>query len=250
MQAPPDLPCYCINLDSRPDKWKDTQRAFEGTGLQLQRVSAVKHAEGWKGCGASHVAIAREAAARGLPWVLVMEDDCTPACGRVGDTDCQPAKDFARRWPAVREALWSSRDSWDIFLGGPTFVEGPVRRIGAARQGLLEVEQGFALHFYVLNTSAYATAAAWNPERDGPIDVYYSGAMRIAASPAGHLALQRPSASDIQGREVDYGREFRDSEEKLMVLAHADRTRVGAAGLIVASAAVLVWLWSRRGTRG
>jgi hypothetical protein len=207
------------------------------------------------------VAIAREAAARGLPWVLVVEDDCTPACGRVGDNDCTPAcgrvgdndctpaEDFARRWPAVREALWSSRDSWDIFLGGPTFVEGPVRRIGGASD-LLEVEQGFALHFYVLNTSAYATAAAWNAERDGPIDVYYSGAMRIAASPAGHLALQRPSASDIQGREVDYGREFRDSEAKLMALAHADRTRTATAGLVVASAVALGWLgWRRLGAR-
>jgi hypothetical protein len=246
MMVAPELPCYCINLDSRPDKWKDTQRAFEGTGLKLQRFSAIKHAEGWKGCGASHVAIAREAAARGLPWVLVMEDDCTPACGRVGDTDCEPAEDFARRWPALREALWAARDSWDIFLGGPTFVEGPVRSIGTE---LLEVEQGFALHFYVLNTSAYATAVAWDAGRDGPIDVYYSGAMRIAASPTGHLAVQRPSASDIQGREVDYGREFADSETKLMRLAHADRTRMGTAGLVVLSAVVLAWLWSLRGGR-
>lgn len=234
-EAAAELKCFCINLDSRPDKWTSTQAAFAGTGLTLERFPGIKHEQGWKGCGASHVAIAREAARRGLPWVLVVEDDCLPAA------------DFAARWPALREALWRARDSWDIFLGGPTFVEGPARRIeGGGSTPLLEIEQGFALHFYVLNARAYTTAAAWGADRDGPIDVYYSEQMRIISAGVPHLATQRPSASDIQKRDVDYGREFRASTEKLLRLAHADSTRAFTVGLVIGSAGVLALLWLKR----
>ena len=48
-----DPVCYCINLDDRPDKWAATEEAFQGSGLKIERFSGIRHAEGWKGCGAS-----------------------------------------------------------------------------------------------------------------------------------------------------------------------------------------------------
>ena len=222
-----DPVCYCINLDGRPEKWAATEAVFQGSGLKIERFSGIRHAEGWKGCGASHVAIAREAMRRGLPWVLVLEDDCLPAT------------DFAERWPAVRAALWD-QDSWDIFLGGPTYVQGPIESKGPH---LYEIERGFALHFYVLNAAAYEKAIAWNPDRHGPIDVYYSDQYRVVTT---HplLAVQRPSVSDIKGADRDYSDHFQESDEILQQLMYAFNTRDGTIALLVISAVILGTIWA------
>lgn len=236
-QVPP-LPAICINLDSRPEKWRDTQAAFEGTGIRLERFSAIRHKEGWKGCGASHLAVVRKAAAAGWPWVLIVEDDCEPGPG------------FAERWPAICQALWSSRAEghWDIFLGGPTFVEGPAH---IQKSGLLEIEHGLTTHFCVINAAAYSTILAWEPDRHGPIDFYYSNTLRIVAAPTPpHIAYQRPAASDIQGALTDYRDLFTNSERGLLRLAYSDRTRGVSIGLLVLSAGVLGWAWFVGGARG
>jgi hypothetical protein len=225
----PDLPCFCINLDERKEKWEATREAFAGTGIVPQRFSAIKHTEGWRGCGASHVAIARKAMLAGLPWVLVIEDDCVPA------------DDFFDRWPTIRDALWEERDAWDIFLGGPTYVKGPAQFHG---KHLVEIEGGFALHFYVLNVSAYTKAIAWNPDRHGPIDVYYSDQFRIVTTQP-LLAYQRPSESDIQNTDVDYSKFFDDSERALEYLSYVLRTRSSSIVLVGLSLLAMYVIWKR-----
>lgn len=226
----PALPCFCINLDERKEKWEATQAAFKGTGIEPRRFSAIRHAEGWKGCGMSHVAIAREAMRLGLPWVLVIEDDC------------QPSPDFAQRWPTVKDALWDERGSWDIFLGGPTYVQGPAQMHG---KHLLEIGNGFALHFYVLQAVAYERAIAWNADRHGPIDVYYSNQFRIVTTQP-FLALQRPSESDIQMGKRDYTYLFEESEEAIQKLTYALRTRELTVILMLISISIITAFWSKR----
>jgi hypothetical protein len=225
----PDLPCFCVNLDERKDKWEATQKAFAGTGIVPQRFSAIKHTEGWRGCGASHVAIARKAMLAGLPWVLVIEDDCVPA------------DDFAERWPTIRDALWEERDAWDIFLGGPTYIQGPAQFHG---KHLVEIEGAFATHFYVLNVSAYTKAIAWNPDRHGPIDVYYSDQFRIVTTQP-LLAYQRASKSDIQNTHVDYSNFFEDSERALEQLTYVLRTRSSSIVLVGLSVLAMYVIWKR-----
>jgi hypothetical protein len=198
---------YCINLDSRPDKWTEVQEAFAGTDLSLQRFSGIYHKEGWRGCGASHVAIAREALRLGLPWVIVIEDDCIPV------------PSFTSRWPAIFEAL--KRDNkWDMFIGGATHVQGPID----VREPLIEIERGFALHFYVLKASAFEKAIAWDADRHGPIDVYYSDQFR-AVTTERVLAIQRPSHSDIRQEETDYTEMFDESEDTMNKLLYSVEVR-------------------------
>jgi len=175
------------------------------------------------------VAVAREAMRLGLPWVLVLEDDCDPVA------------DFTARWPVVKDALWAERDSWDIFLGGPTFIQGPVEPAGA----LTRIEGAYALHFYVLRASAYEKALAWNPDRHGPIDVYYSDQYRIVITQP-LLAIQRRSISDNEEEEVDYGYLFRRSEHAVQQLLYATRTRHGSVALMFLSVILLALLWFRR----
>jgi hypothetical protein len=224
-EAPPsELQAYCINLDRRPDKWKQVQDDLKGTGLNVARFSGIPHAEGWKGCGLSHVALARLAKQKGLDWILVLEDDCLPTPW------------FAQRWPKIKQTLWEERASWDIFLGGPTYLNGPIED----RKELVSVAQAMALHFYVLNSSAYEKVAAWNPDRDGPIDWYISKTLRIiTATP--FLAVQRPSLSDIKGKEFNYGEIFQSSQETLDKLKYAQ----GARGSVIAFlllGGLLVWM--------
>jgi hypothetical protein len=226
----PDLPCFCVNLDERKDKWEATLEAFAGTGIVPQRFSAIKHTEGWRGCGASHVAIARKAMLAGLSWVLVIEDDCVPA------------DDFAERWPAVRDALWEERDAWDIFLGGPTYVQGPAQFHG---KHLVEIGSGFTNHFYVLNVSAYTKAIAWNPDRHSYIDVYYANQFRIVTTQP-LLAYQRVSQSDIKHETVDYSKIFQDSERALEQLTYVLRTRSSSIVLVGLSLLAMYVIWKKR----
>ena len=202
-----NISAYCINLDSRPDKWKESQAAFVGTGLTLKRFSGIRHSEGWRGCGASHVAVAHEALRLGLPWVIIVEDDCLPV------------PDFSTRWPDIFNAL-KKDDGWDIFIGGPTYVQGPID----VRGPLIEIERGFALHFYVLKACAFEKAIAWNADRHGPIDVYYSDQFRIVTThPA--IATQRPSHSDIKGEDADYTYFFNETDETINRLLYSMQAR-------------------------
>ena len=224
-----DLPCFCINLDDRTDKWADTQAAFKGTGIVPKRFSGIRHSEGWRGCGASHVAVAREAMRKGLPWVLIVEDDCVPVA------------DFAQRWPVVKQALWDEYDQWDIFLGGPTYIQGPVELHG---DHLIGIEGAYALHFYVLKATAYEKVIAWNPDRHGPIDVYYSDILRIVTTyPL--LATQRPSMSDIRKEETDYSYFFNESDHIIKQLTYAFRTRDGTVALLALSIVAIGIIWFR-----
>ena len=217
-------------MDDREDKWAETQASFKGTGIVPKRFSAIRHSEGWRGCGASHVAIAREAMRKGLPWVLIIEDDCVPVA------------DFAARWPTIKRALWNERNAWDIFLGGPTYIQGPIEPRG---KHLLEIEGGYALHFYVLQAAAFGKVIAWNPDRHGPIDVYYSNILRIVTTyPL--LAKQRPSISDIKQEQTDYSDFFEESENVIQQLTYALRTRDGTVALIFVSVALLAALWLRK----
>ena len=217
-------------MDERKEKWEATQAAFKGTGIEPRRFSGIRHAEGWKGCGMSHVAIVREAMRLGLPWVLVIEDDC------------QPAADFTTKWPTVQNALWDERGSWDIFLGGPTYAQGPVEMHG---EHLIGIGGGFATHFYVLQAIAYERAIAWNPDRHGPIDVYYSNQFRIVTT-LPLLAFQRPSESDIKMEMKDYTYLFEDSEKEIEKLTYALRTREATVILMLISLTVLTAYWSKR----
>ena len=230
--APPPLPCYCINLEERPEKWDAIQTAFRGSDIRPVRFPGIRASPGWKGCGASHVAVARAAAEAGLPWVLVLEDDCLPAA------------DWGERWSTIVEELWETRERWDVFLGGPTYVQGPIDRVGRGTD-LWEIEQGFALHFYIIQASAYTKASAWSADRDGPIDVYYSRAFRLVTS-SQLLAVQRPEVSDIKGRKTDYSDMFEESQQELDTLIYAYHTRAATVSLLLVSALVAGGLWWRR----
>ena len=68
---------YCINLDSRKDRWQTCLDEFNKVGLtnQVERFSGIKLSPGQAGCTKSHYELIKLAKSRGEKTILVLEDD-------------------------------------------------------------------------------------------------------------------------------------------------------------------------------
>jgi GR25 family glycosyltransferase involved in LPS biosynthesis len=68
---------YCINLDSRKDRWQTCLDEFNKVGLtnQVERFSGIKLSPGISGCTKSHYELIKLAKSRGEKTILVLEDD-------------------------------------------------------------------------------------------------------------------------------------------------------------------------------
>ena len=68
---------YCINLDSRPDRWDIVKEEFRKVDLleKVRRIPGVEHEEGIIGCTMAHVSLVRHAKKKQLSNILIFEDD-------------------------------------------------------------------------------------------------------------------------------------------------------------------------------
>lgn len=68
---------YCINLDTRPDRWEHATQEFIKAGIvdKVKRFSAIKNVDGRVGIIKSNLAIVKIAKEKKLKNVLVFEDD-------------------------------------------------------------------------------------------------------------------------------------------------------------------------------
>ena len=196
-----------INLDDRKDRWKEVQDEFASWPVPVERVSAVRLKPGWKGCSASHLKCVRLAKERGLPWILILEDDCV----------LRP--DAARRFTELLPTLWSTRDRWDMFNGGVTALKKH-RRVSYTP--LLYEVYGYAANFYLVHEASYDRILDGHPPTPAqfkdPIDVYYADTFRIWTTTP-YLAAQRPGKSDIETERkglMDYTSSFDKAEQKLL----------------------------------
>jgi len=64
-----------INLNKRPDRKKEMEEELTKMGLSGERFAAIEHKQGIIGCGMSHLAILKDAKAKGYKNILVLEDD-------------------------------------------------------------------------------------------------------------------------------------------------------------------------------
>jgi GR25 family glycosyltransferase involved in LPS biosynthesis len=77
-----DIAYYCINLDTKVDRWKETLKEYQAQGIPIQRFSAVVGTEyvrhippGHAGCYASHVEICKLFLKTTKEYLYVSEDD-------------------------------------------------------------------------------------------------------------------------------------------------------------------------------
>lgn len=176
-----------INLDSRPDRWRNIVAQLDALGVSAERFSAIsiqqlvadppsdelrkfllrvdgessrfEHKLGatWA-CMRSHLAVIAQAKALGWPDVLILEDDC----------------EFESYVPTVlaRVSAQLQGVDWDIlYLGGTIKKGGAVKKVTS---NLLSVTKVRLAHAYVVRASIYDRILERAAQSGLPIDWYYS----------------------------------------------------------------------------
>ena len=202
-RTPPPPSTLVINLDTRKDKWELIQKEFANWSPPIERISAIKYSPGWKGCTLSHRKAMEIAKKRHYPWVLIVEDDC------------QLTPDAQERFHALLPYLWKHQHRWDVFLGGVTQLTES--KVVSKTQPLFKVK-GFTTHFCLIHRAAYNKILRHIPsdpnKMKDPVDVWYRDHLRLWTT-VPFLAVQQPSYSDINKKEMNYTESF-DNAEKLL----------------------------------
>lgn len=69
------MECYYINLDRRTDRRVQIEVELVNLGIPTHRFAAIERVPGGLGCNHSHLAVLKLARDRGLPAVMILEDD-------------------------------------------------------------------------------------------------------------------------------------------------------------------------------
>ena len=107
---------FCINLDSRPDRWSRAMREFSYIGISslVTRKSGNLPQRGESnlvGCGSSHVDILRESRNKGHERIFIFEDDFKFFDNVIEDIDNQKRLNSIFTEPKITD--------WDvIYIGG------------------------------------------------------------------------------------------------------------------------------------
>lgn len=189
---------FVINLDNRPDRWLHIQKLCRSVGIHPERISAVKMSPGWHGCGYSHAKCASLAKERGLPWILVLEDDCTFS-----------QEDFSR-FKAALPWLWNNKDKWEIFNGSMSY---PTNITILAPDNNIYKGKGKTTNFILYTSVVYDKIIGWKPENNA-CDIYFKDNLNMVfLYPT--IARQLVEYSDIEQREVDYNNIFDEANETI-----------------------------------
>lgn len=172
---------YCINLDSRKDRWLEVFPRFEQLGIadQVVRVSAVVDQDPRIGCRDSHVQCVSDAIQNNYGKILIFEDDVLFVQENMPHFDelC---------------SFLNNDKKWDLFyLGGvpmfpASFLTGNVFR-----------SRFFSTHAYVANKRAFKRIQ----RAESPIDIWYSQNM-VSYGLCPIYAVQGAGFSDIRKEEL------------------------------------------------
>jgi glycosyl transferase family 25 len=205
---------YCINLDKRPDRWKEISVFFRKYNIQVDRFGAVNgNPMGWNqskymhckngafngamGCIASHLAIWKLAKQHNFKSVLIIEDDC--------DLEENFNNLFINKYSQVPS-------NWDLlYFGGVHDTVG-------GKYTPIKVNDSIVIGKKIITTTCYAIKntvydlAINTIERDIPnpytaVDGYLSSEIQPACNTYAFqpvLAWQRASHSDVQNGFRDY----------------------------------------------
>lgn len=184
---------YCINLDSRADRWAECEAEFSKHNIVVERFSAntpediifdVPIKKGEAALIMTHKRILDDAKEKGYNKILILEDDV----------------EFS---DDLNECLSEIPENWDIvYFGGNHNLGQPIPltiKISIANRTL-------AMHCVAFNSTIYDRMLE-KINYGEPIDVTYANNLYLFNSyvftPS--KAWQRPSWSDLTQQYVDYG---------------------------------------------
>ncbi len=154
----------CINLDRDVDSWARLQGALTRHDIRgARRFSAVdgsrlelpatwRHSAGAYGCLHSHLQVVRDARERGLPSLLILEDDVV----------FDPS--FSEKFPVFVSGLPAD---WDMVFLGALHRDDPV----PVAEHVARIRQAYSTYAYALRSSIFDAFIAANDGSPRPVDV-------------------------------------------------------------------------------
>jgi GR25 family glycosyltransferase involved in LPS biosynthesis len=223
----------CINLDRDVDYWERSQAALTRHDIRgVRRVSAVdgsrlelpatwRHSAGAYGCLLSHLQLVRDARKRGLPSLLILEDDVV----------FDPS--FSQKFPVFMRDLPAD---WDMVFLGALHREDPV----PVTKNVVRIRKAYCTHAYALRDSIFDAFIAANDGSPNQVDVN-NGMLQSNHNCYGfvpNLAWMESRYSRVQERMADHwymresvvplgGQMDRILERTVVIIAH--RTSNGSA---------------------
>lgn len=198
-----------INLRSRRDRWKKIEERFQDSSIRLKRLDALEHPVPSYGLFRSFIKAIEYARERGLPDILILEDDCLPVDG------------WEDKWAIIKVWLHKNPEKWEIYSGGSGVVKNPVE-IG--REGdtvFYNPELSTAAHWIYLEKRTYAKAikyfksvcsdAKTSPELG--FDIQMHKLKTVISCP--YVAYQDSGYSNLQRKNRRLDDLFKKSEESL-----------------------------------
>lgn len=191
---------FCINLDSRPDRWESAQEEFAKHSFNVERVSGIEGSkmnldfppeikEGAVGCALSQFFCIKYAKQLGLDTFLLLEDDI-----QFDENINELFNQYIKEVPS----------DWDmLYLGGQHFHGMNLQQVS---EHVYKCEYTLAAHSVAFNHRVFDRFIDKLIDITKPCDVHYAESHKEinAYVIIPHLTWQRNSYSDIEKTNVDY----------------------------------------------
>jgi GR25 family glycosyltransferase involved in LPS biosynthesis len=191
---------FCINLDSRKDRWKEAQKEFKKHSLNVERVPGIEGSkmnldfppeikEGAVGCALSQLFCLKYAKQLNLNKFLLLEDDI--------EFDSDVNNLFS-------QYILEVPSDWDmLYLGGQHFHGMNLQQVS---EHVFKCEYTLCAHSVAINSTVFDRFIDNLINITKPCDVHYAEAHKEinAYVIIPHLTWQRNSYSDIEKVNVDY----------------------------------------------
>jgi len=191
---------FCINLDSRPDRWKEVQKEFVKNKIIVERISSIRGSdlgidfpseikEGAVGCSLSHLFSFKYAKQMKFDNFLLLEDDV------IFEKDVNSI--FSNISPQIPV-------DWDmLYLGGQHYHGMNLVQIS---ENIFKCEYTLSTHSVAFRHTVYDRFINSLVDITKPCDVHYAKSHREINSYViiPHLTWQSQSFSDVENAYVDY----------------------------------------------
>jgi GR25 family glycosyltransferase involved in LPS biosynthesis len=191
---------FCVNLNSRPDRWKSAVEEFEKHSLQVERIPGIDGSkmnldfppeikEGAVGCALSQFFSIKYAKQLGLNNFLLLEDDV-----QFDDNINELFLKYSTEVPS----------DWDmLYLGGQHFHGMNLHQVS---ENVYKCEYTLAAHSVAFKYTVFDRFIDNLIDITKPCDVHYAESHKEINAYVfiPHLTWQRNSFSDIEKVNVDY----------------------------------------------
>jgi GR25 family glycosyltransferase involved in LPS biosynthesis len=188
---------YCVNLDTRTDRWGNAIQEFEKHKLSVERFPAIvgnptgiqyNMLDGNVGCALSHYNVIKDANDKKYESILVLEDDVI-----FSDNLQEQFNDMIQYIPS----------NWDMIYFGGNHNHATLNMINTY---VAKIENTYTTHAYAIRSSVYQSVIDLFPKLEFEVDVMYASLQKqfncYVFRP--HLAWQQDGYSDIMKQHTNY----------------------------------------------